>query len=58
MSLERGFLVALAVVTATSIATALLRADGTTWPAALLGGCAAGGFTLWGLLGLFVRRKE
>jgi hypothetical protein len=55
MSPERGALIALSVVTATSIATALLLADGSTWPRALLGGLAAGGCTLWGLLGWFGR---
>ncbi|MBE1566528.1 hypothetical protein [Nonomuraea africana] len=51
MTSDRVVLVALAVVAAISIATALLLADGSTWPAALLGGLAAGGATLWGMLG-------
>lgn len=55
MSPERTLLTALAVVAAISVATALMLADGATWPAALLGGLAAGGGTLWGLLGWFSR---
>ncbi|MEU4331433.1 hypothetical protein [Nonomuraea dietziae] len=51
MSQDRVILIALAIVAAISITTALLLADGSTWPAALLGGLAAGGATLWGMLG-------
>ncbi|MFC4014682.1 hypothetical protein ACFOY2_46180 [Nonomuraea purpurea] len=53
MSEERVLMVALAVVAAVSIATALMLADGKTWPAAILAGLAAGGATLWGLLAWF-----
>lgn len=53
---EKSLLIALSVVVATSVATALMLADGSTWPASLLTGLAAGGATLWGLLGWFGRR--
>ncbi|MEV1002633.1 hypothetical protein [Nonomuraea sp. NPDC050202] len=55
MPAERVVLVALAVVAAITIAAALMLADGSTWPAALLTGLAAGGATMWGLLGWFGR---
>lgn len=58
MNPERVVLIALAVVAAVSIATALMLADGSTWPAALLCGLAAGGATLWGLLGWFASRTR
>lgn len=53
MDSQRALLIALAIVTSTSIATALMLADGATWPASLLTGLAAGGATLWGVLGWF-----
>ncbi|MEV1243665.1 hypothetical protein ACIBO2_10850 [Nonomuraea sp. NPDC050022] len=53
MDLQRALLIALAIVASTSISTALMLADGSTWPAALLTGLAAGGAVLWGLLGCF-----
>ncbi|MFC5831853.1 hypothetical protein [Nonomuraea insulae] len=53
MDSQRVLLIALAIVASTSIATALMLADGSTWPAALLTGLAAGGAVLWGLLGWF-----
>ncbi|MEV0389552.1 hypothetical protein [Nonomuraea sp. NPDC050643] len=55
MDSQRALLIALAIVASTSIATALMLADGSTWPAALLTGLASGGATLWGLLGWFNR---
>jgi hypothetical protein len=58
MTFERALLVALSVVMAITIATALLLADGATWPAALLGGLAAGGAVLWGLLGYFSQQQK
>jgi hypothetical protein len=57
MNPERVVLTMLAAVAAISIATALMIADGSTWPAALLCGLAAGGATLWGLLSWFGRRE-
>ncbi|GGO62990.1 hypothetical protein GCM10012289_08860 [Nonomuraea cavernae] len=58
MSSERAILIALAAIAATAIAAALMLADGSTWPAALLTGLAAGGATLWGLLGWFARHSR
>ncbi|MFD1539301.1 hypothetical protein [Nonomuraea guangzhouensis] len=55
MDTQRALLIALAIVASTSIATALMLADGSTWPAALLTGLTAGGAVLWGLLGCFNR---
>jgi hypothetical protein len=43
-------LIVLAALAAVAIATALMLADGETWPASLFAGLAAGGVTLWGLL--------
>ncbi|MGW4412650.1 hypothetical protein ACWEJ6_52280 [Nonomuraea sp. NPDC004702] len=57
MSPERVILTGLAVIMTVSIATALMLADRATWPAALLAGLAAGGATLWGLLGWFGRAR-
>ncbi|MEV0996857.1 hypothetical protein [Nonomuraea sp. NPDC050202] len=48
-------LIVIAAICTISIATGLMLADGSTWPAALLTGLAAGGATLWGLLGWFGR---
>ena len=53
MSPERVILIVL-----TAIAAALRLADGSSWPAALLAGLAAGGVTLWGLLGWFGRNPQ
>ncbi|MDR8411314.1 hypothetical protein MTP10_21590 [Nonomuraea sp. 3-1Str] len=58
MSPERVILIVLAAVAAIAIAAALMLADGSTWPAALLTGLAAGGATLWGLLGCFGRNAQ
>jgi hypothetical protein len=57
MSPDRVILIVLAAVAAVAIATALMLADGSTWPAALLTGLAAGGAVLWGLLGWFGRNS-
>ncbi|MFG6197845.1 hypothetical protein [Nonomuraea sp. JJY05] len=58
MSPERAILTVLAATSAISIATGLMLADGSTWPSALLTGLAAGGATLWGLLGWFGRHPQ
>lgn len=58
MSPERVILIVLAAIAAVAIAAALRLADGSSWPAALFAGLAAGGVTLWGLLGWFGRNPQ
>jgi hypothetical protein len=53
MNPDRVVLITVATAAVTSIAAALMIADGSTWPSALLYGLAAGGATLWGLLSWF-----
>lgn len=58
MSPDRTLLVAVFVGLVAFAAGSLLRADGASWPAALLGALGAGGAALWGLPNWFAHREE